>query len=86
MKSNYQEKILSSMLETMSNDMQYSKYTILETMRDCFAISRIQSEIGALSQSAAFNEKPRIEMAKQYDELEKILSKYPNAIDGQTGT
>lgn len=84
METTYQEKILSSMLETMSNDMQYSKFTIIETVKDCFSISRIQSEIRALSQTAAFNENPRLEMVKQYDELKKILSKYPNAIDAKT--
>lgn len=79
---NYQEKILNGMLNTMSNDMQYSKYTIIETMKDCFAISRLEIEIGALSRTAPFNQEPREQMAKLQDELNEILLKYPNTIDG----
>lgn len=65
---NYQEKILD-------------KYHGFEAVRDCFAISRIQNEIGALSQTAAFNEKPRKEMEKKYDELDKILAKYSDVVE-----
>ena len=68
MENNYQEKILD-------------RYHGFEAVKDCFSISRIQSEIGALSQAAAFNEKTRKEMAKKYDDLDKILAKYSDVVE-----
>ena len=67
MKNSYQEKILE-------------KYRSFEAVKDRFTISRIQSEISALVQSDAFNKGPRRELEKKYEELDKILAKYPDAV------
>ncbi|HWY13222.1 MAG TPA: hypothetical protein VN026_17930 [Bacteroidia bacterium] len=68
MENNYQEKILGM-------------YHGFEAVKDCFAISRIQSEIIALSKIAVFNEKPRKELQKRYNELNEILGKYSDVVD-----
>ena len=68
MENNYQEKILD-------------RYNSYEAVRDCFAISRIQNEIIALSKVAPFNDNPRRELKKKYNELNEILSKYSDVVD-----
>lgn len=68
MDNNYQEKILD-------------RYYGFDAVKDCFAISRIQNEIYALSGPAAFNDKPRKEMIKKYIELNDILVKYLDVVD-----
>lgn len=78
---NYQEKILSSMLSTMSTGMQYSNYAIIKTMLDCFAIGRIEVELNSLSKTVPFNIESRKQMEKLEEDLNKILSKYPIVID-----
>lgn len=67
MENNYQEKILD-------------RYNGFGVVQDCFAISRIQSEILSLSHSAAFNANKRGEMEQKYNELDQVLSKYPDAV------
>lgn len=64
---NYQEKILE-------------KYNSPEAIKDCFYISRIESELGALSKTAPFNQSSRDKMTEKYDELDAILIKYPYAV------
>ncbi len=48
----------------------------LSAISDCFAIIRIEKNIMALSKTAAFNQKPREQMAEKFNELDKILLKY----------
>lgn len=81
MENNYQEKILSSIIDNYGLEVQYSNYEIMSRIRDCFAITRIQNEIAVLSRHAAFNNGPQQEREKKYEELDKILSKYPNALE-----
>lgn len=68
MENNYQEKIL---------DVYHS----FEAVKDCFAISRIQSEICALSSYTRFNECSRMEMVEKYYELDEILAKYSDVVE-----
>ena len=78
MELDYQEKILSEFCEF--SEWKYTDRERTIAIRDCFAISRIQNEIKALSYSAGHNEKPRKEMAEKYNELEKILDKYKDVL------
>jgi len=63
----YQEQILD-------------KYFSFEAAKDCFAITRIQSEINSFPPPAMFNEGPAIQVIELQDELTMVLSKYPDVI------
>lgn len=81
MENNYQEAILENMLYKLGTGQEeYSQFRILTTMRDCFAISRIQAEISELSPTAIHNDSMRIKLTNKYDELDAILEKYPEAV------
>lgn len=66
MKTSHQEKILEI-------------YHSFEAVKDCFAISRLQTEINGWSGPAAFNTGARNQMQMRQDEIDKILAKYPDA-------
>lgn len=71
MQINYQERILE-------------KYHSFQAVQDCFAIVRLQTEIAVLSGPAGFNLGPRNKMQNCFVELNKILAKYPDAIEPTT--
>lgn len=74
------EKILKS---SKTKTVELGSNKILDIMQDCAAVQRIETKLGSLSYTAAFNPKQIKEMNKEYDKLDKILVKYglPKSVD-----
>lgn len=72
-----QEEIISIIQEKMNNGEKYSEHQLLQIIKDCFAMIRLENEIYSLSKTAPFNAVQRERMKEAYDELENISAKYP---------
>lgn len=68
MKTSTQELILDS----CKGDNQ----KIVDSLSDCFAVLRLEMELGALSGPAAFNDEPRKKMIRVLEEINIIRKKY----------
>jgi len=75
MNKSYQEKILDSILER-AGDKEISGTAVLMTMKDLFAIDKLETRIGSLAGPAHYNDRTREEMKECYKELKEILGKY----------
>lgn len=70
-----QEEILNKLLSSM-DEVQISNDTIVKTIRDCFAISRLENEIYSLAKIEPLNDIQKERMKEAYNELEEISKKY----------
>lgn len=80
MENNYQEQILENIVDGISNRQSgYSQLQIITTIKDCFAISRIEAELYHLS-TLHYSDDLMAKITTKSNELDAILKKYPEAV------